>query len=288
MLSPRDLFPSPPPLGKVGDAGLFGPASAAWRLGRERLVLVGGPAALLMQVAHPLVAAGVAEHSDFAEDPLRRLRGTLGAALTVTFGDRDQVEAAAVAVARRHQPVHGELGTDLGGFAAGSAYRADDPELAMWVFATLIWTAVRVHDSLLAPVPLRDRDDYYADMRQFGRLFGAVDALMPANFAGLDDFVQRMASDVLVVGPVAHRLASQILDPEPPLLPAPLRSLPAVLAAGLLPPELRDAYGLAWGPGPQRLFATIRAASPLAVRALPAPLRFWPHYRTAVRRIRLS
>ena len=81
--SAREVFPGAPAPGRAGDPGLFGPSSVAWRVGRERLLLAGGPAALLMQVAHPLVAAGVSAHSDFEADPLRRLRGTMGTTLTV-------------------------------------------------------------------------------------------------------------------------------------------------------------------------------------------------------------
>lgn len=279
------FLPPAPPLGVPGDPGLFGPGSAAWRLGRERLLLAGGPAALLLQVAHPLVAAGVAGHSDFTHDPLRRLRGTLNATLTVTFGDSGQVRAAVAAVARRHGPVRGRLATSSGTFAAGTAYRADDPELALWVHATLVWTAVTVTDTLLGPVPPSDRDAYCADMRRFGRLFGAEQEAMPADHATLDEYVQRTARDVLEVGPVARDLARQILVPDPPVLPAPLRPLPALLAAALLPAGVRDAYGLPWGRRERALFAALRQASTRVTAALPAAVRYWPHYCTAVRRV---
>ena len=61
-------------------SGLYGPASEAWRLNREAMLLLGaGPRALLLQIAHPLVAAGVADHCDFRTDPWRRLRARCGA-----------------------------------------------------------------------------------------------------------------------------------------------------------------------------------------------------------------
>src|SRR5438093_5430369 len=94
--------PSPPPGGTAGDPGQFGPASMLWRVGRERVLLAGGPAALLMQLAHPLIAAAVARHSGFRHDPMRRLRGTLHAVLAITFGDRPQAEQAAAAVLAVH------------------------------------------------------------------------------------------------------------------------------------------------------------------------------------------
>jgi uncharacterized protein (DUF2236 family) len=284
----QGLFPPAPALGAPGDPGLFGPDSAAWRLARERLLLAGGPAALLLQVAHPLVAAGVAEHSDFEQDPMRRLRGTLDATLTVTFGDSAQVEAAVAAVAARHRSVAGRLVDSSGSFAAGTPYRAGDPELAMWVFATLVWSAVRVVDTFQRPVLPDERDAYYADMREFGRRFRASEAAMPADFMGLEDYVQRTVREVLVVGPVALQLADQILAPDPPLVPAPLRPLPALIAAGLLPDSLRDAYQLPWRRRDRLAFGALRAATRPVVPVLPPALRYWPHYRTAVRRMRAA
>lgn len=280
-----DLFPPGPPLGDRGDRGLYGPQSAAWRLARERVLLAGGPAALLMQVAHPLVAAGVAEHSNFTADPLRRLRGTLDATLKVTFGDRRQVEAAVTRVAGRHRAVTGRLSRSTGRFPAGTPYRAHDPELAMWVFATLVWTAVTVVETFARPVPVAERDAYYQDMRQFGRLFGTDEAAMPGDYTALADYVDRTVRDVLVVDAVAHRLARQILAPDPPLVPAPLRRLPTVLAAGLVPPALREAYELPWRHRDRLSFAALQAVTRPVLRLLPPPVRFWPHYRTALRRV---
>jgi len=283
--APRDVFPPPLPPGRPGDAGLFGPGSAAWRIARERLLLAGGPAALLLQVAHPLVAAGVAAHSGFVEDPLRRLRATMGGVLTVSFGDGAQVRDAVAAVDRRHHLVQGTLDAGSGGFAAGTPYRADDPELALWVFATLIWTAVNVVEQLLEPLTAAERNAYYRDMREFGRLFGAPLQAMPDDYAALDDYVDVMAREVLVVDARALGLADQILTPQPPLLPAPLRPTPALMAAGLLPDPVRTAYRLPWSRREQRTFWAVRAVSRRTVPALPPVVRFWPHYRTAVDRI---
>ncbi len=221
------------------------------------------------------MATAVAEHSQFGQDPLRRLRGTLDATLTVTFGDGAQVRSAAAAVARRHGPVRGRLAEDTGTFGCGTSYRADDPDLEMWVFATLVWTAVTVTETLLRPVPAGERDDYYTYARQFGQLFGATQSVMPGDYASLDEYVHLMAREVLFVGPVAHRLARQILAPDVPVLPTPLRPLPALLAAALLPPRTRNAYGLPWRrqeqlccrPAPNHPAGDHRAAGGAAVLA---------------------
>lgn len=287
------LFPDPPGPGRPGDPGLFGPGSEAWRVARERVLLAAGPAALLLQLAHPLVAAGVAEHSDFQADPLHRLRATLDATCTVVFGDRAQAVAAAARVAGRHRSVAGRTASAAGPFAAGTAYRAGDPHLALWVHATLLWSALEAHDGFVAPLPVQRRDAYVAEMRAFGRLFGVPEELAPATWGELADLVRSADEDgVLQTGPQARALASDVLTGAGEQWPAPLGPAAGVaaevLAAGLLPPRLRDGYGLAWGRREQRTFAALRRATRVVLPAVPAPLRYWPHHRVAVRRLRAA
>jgi uncharacterized protein (DUF2236 family) len=279
------LPPAPPP-GRAGDPGLLGPGSTAWRLGREQALLAAGPAALLLQVAHPLVAAGVAAHSDFAADPLRRLQGTLDAFLTVTFGDTTQVRDAARHVARRHRVVQGTLAEATGPIPAGTPYRAADADLALWVFATLVWTSVAVTDGFVRRVPAPERDAYYRDMTQVAHRFGVPAAVLPDDYARLERYVDEQVRHVLTVGPTARLLAEQILAPEPPVVPPPVRALPALLAAGVLPGPLREAYGLAWR-RPQRVaFGVVQATTRRGLPLLPARVRYWPHFLAARERLR--
>lgn len=280
----RASLPAAPDPGLRGDPGLFGPGSAAWRVGRERALLLAGPAALLLQVAHPLVGAGVAEHSDFTTDPQRRLRGTLEAVLAVTFGDREQARDAARRVGRRHAPVRGGLADDAGPFPAGTRYTARDAALAQWVWATLVWSALRATDALVRPVPAPDRDAYVRDMLQFGRLFG-VPTDAPADAAALEAYVQEQLDQALDVGPTARALADRILRPEPPLLPRPLRPAPALLAAAFLPQTLREAYRLPWRRRERTAWAVLRRVLRVAVRVLPRTVREWPHARVADHRV---
>lgn len=281
MRSLEQFFPARPAPGRTGDAGLFGPGSTAWRVARERIVLAGGPAALLLQVAHPLVGEGVRSHSAFATDPLRRLRGTLDAVLTVTFGDLAQVRSTVQHVALRHRPVRGALPHPSASLPAGTAYRASDPELSLWVFATLVWSALEVTEAFLRPITAEERDAYYHDMRQFARLFGVTDALLPADYAGLDRYVEHHVRTVLDVGPTARLISGQVLAPDPPLLARPLRRIPSLLAAGLLPPALREAYALPWRGREQVAFAVVRRMVRLAIPLLPTGVRYWPHYLVA-------
>ncbi|MHA7262372.1 oxygenase MpaB family protein [Arthrobacter sp. TMN-37] len=279
------FFPQPPPSGCTGDPGLFGPASAAWRIGRERILLAAGPAALLLQLAHPLVAEGVRAHSNFTADPLRRLRGTLDAVLTITFGDAEQVRAAARYVGRRHRPVHGILPDASGSMPAGTPYRADDPDLALWVFATLVWTAVNVTSGFARPVPTPERDAYYRDMTALAHQFGVPPSALPEDYSGLEAYVEDQVRRVLSVGPTASALARQILSPDPPILAPPARAAAVLLAAGVLPPAVREAYGLPWRIRDRAVLRAVRLASRLTLPLLPARPRYWPHYRVAVSRM---
>ncbi len=286
------LWPAPPGRGAAGDPGLFGPRSEVWRIGRERVLLAAGPAALLLQLAHPLVAAGVAEHSDFTGDPLRRLRGTLDATLTVVFGDSRQAHAAAARVGAQHRTVTGRLQVPVGRFPAGTPYRAGDPELARWVHATLVWTALELTDRFVVPLTRARRGAYLAEMSTFGRLFGVPNRLLLTAYDPFEDYVRRTTAEVLGVGPHARAAAAQILTAGATGLPRPLpaagRAGTALLAAGLLPPRLRAGYGLPWGARERTAYTALGRATRVALRTLPPQQRFWPHYAVAQRRLDLG
>jgi uncharacterized protein (DUF2236 family) len=150
---------------------LSGPGSQVWRVWREKTLLLGGPAAVLLQLAHPLIAAGVAAHSSFRADPLRRLRAVLDTTLTVTFGDRRQATAAAARVGKLHRRVQGRLPVAVGCFPAGSVYRASDPRLALWVHATLVVVALDVVDQFVSSLTTEQRARYYQESKPFAVLF---------------------------------------------------------------------------------------------------------------------
>jgi len=128
-------------------AVLPGPGSISWRVNREAALLLGGGRALLMQVAHPLVAAGVAEHSDFQRDPLARLNRTMELSLALTFGSREEVRAAARQINRTHERV------------SGIGYQALDPELLLWVHATLIDSALLSYRTFVGPLTTAEAED---------------------------------------------------------------------------------------------------------------------------------
>src|SRR5213593_5281455 len=157
------------------DSGLFPADSVARRVDRELFLLAGGAAALLLQVAHPLVAAGVDQHSDFRRSPHRRLLRTLDTTLAIVFGERATAESALKRIGRSHAPVRGQA-------ADGRAYRARDPQLMLWVQATLVLTSVRWYEAVMGRLSESERDAYWGEGKFFAGELGVPHELFPATY----------------------------------------------------------------------------------------------------------
>jgi uncharacterized protein (DUF2236 family) len=269
--------------GVPGDPGLFGPGSMVWAVARERVLVAAGPAALLMQLAHPLVAAGVAAHSDFRRDPFSRLRSTLDATLTISFGDSEQAKASAARVTAVHRRVRGQLAERVGPFEAGTSYAATDPALAMWVHATLVVAALDAFDALVRPLSRGERGRYVEEAKPFAALFGVTDEVIPADLDAFDAYV-RATVDSLAVGADARTLSRAVLRPPLRRALVPASWTTGVVTAWLLPEPLRRQYGLAWNAHRAAAARAIGAATRAALRALPPAVRYWPHARVAAER----
>jgi uncharacterized protein (DUF2236 family) len=277
------------------DTGLYGPGSEAWRLNREAMLLLGaGPRALLMQLAHPLVAEGVDQHSDFRADPWRRLQGTLRSYLRIVYGTTTQARAEIRRLNELHRSISGPVQDADARAAHGGRYSARDPELSLWVHATLVDSTIVAADAWLAPEPIHARRRYYEETRPIGRAFGVPANRLPRDLEGFEEYVASMLEpgSPIRVTPTARELGRSVLNPPlGPVLP-PLGWLPAKAyawtlwpAIGLLPSRLRDEYGLAWGPMEQFvstwLLRTWQASRPL----FPTWLRQMPQAQAADRRV---
>ena len=208
---------------------------------------LGGGPAVLLQVAHPLVAAGVVQHSDYRRDLWRRLVRTLRALYLIAFGTKAEAERAGEAVQAVHARIHGRTQTQLGPFQPGTSYSASDPELMLWVHATLVEASLAVYHRFVCPLSPADQERYYREMTVVARLFGTPAAVIPPSLADFRAYLDaQLAGETITVTPPARAVAGVILEAP---LPTPLRLLvPAhrLSTAGLLPPRLRDEYGLRW------------------------------------------
>lgn len=245
------------------DTGILAVDSVARRINRESFLLLGGTAALLMQVAHPLVAAGVDQHSDFRRSPVRRLVRTVDTTLAIVYGERAAAQSALKRIGRSHAPVRGQA-------EDGRAYRARDPQLLLWVQTTLVLTSVRWYEAIMGRLSDAERDAYWAEGKFFASELGVPEHLFPTTYADLERYEAEMLRTEVIPNATATAVARDVVRPYG-WLPKTLYWPTDALSAALLPASLRDAFGLRYG-APQRLF--YRAVI-VTVRALRALLPEW-------------
>ncbi len=247
------------------------------RVGRESITMLGGGRATLLQLAHPLIAAGVNEHSYFRQDPMTRLARTMHLMLSVVFGNQDQSQRAVRQFHALHHRVHGTLSDDQGKYSAGTSYEAEDPTLKLWVHATLIDTSLMVYDRFVAPLSADDRARFYAESKLIGARLGIPASLFPRTVGDFGEYVQEMLQgNALVVTDLARELANQVLHPKVGLIPRSTSPLLLFATAGLLPARLRQAYRLRWGPSDQRLLDALSRLYKLARPIAPKSIALMP------------
>ena len=269
------------------DVGLFGPGSMTWRVNREGVLLVGGGAALVLQVAHPLVAAGVAEHSNYREDPWGRLYRTLDLTTKIVFGSTATAEEASARIKHVHGRVKGVTKEAGGRYPAGTPYDARTPELLMWVHATLVATSLQVYTRYVGSLTIAEQRRYYDEQKLMGEKFGVPRDRQPDTFADFNDYYREMlASDHLAVTNALRDVTDATLRPELPFFARPLVEALTLATTGLLPERLRSELGLPWGPGRRRLFDASRVALSALIPVLPRMMREFPPARSADKRTR--
>ena len=265
--------------------GVFGPGSMTWRIDREAALFLGAGRALLLQLAHPWVAVAIAEHSRALADPIGRFHRTFGTVFALAFGTLDQALAAARALHSRHGAVRGRLPETAGRFAAGSAYEANDVAALRWVWATLTETALVAHDLVSPPLREEERERYYAESRLFAALYGIPQQALPADWSAFAAYADGMrGSDTLAVGSAARDVAQAVLSGAGTWwLRAP--GWYRALTAGMLPPRLRDGFGLPYGDAERGLAERATARIGRLYPALPARLRHVGPYQEAEARL---
>jgi uncharacterized protein (DUF2236 family) len=264
------------------------------------LLLGAGPRALLLQIAHPLVAEGVFDHSDFQADPWSRLSATIRSYLRIVYG----TAATARGEIRRLNQLHRDI--------RGATYRARDPELSLWVHATLVDSTLAAYEAWIEPLSNERRARYYEETMPVGRAFGIPPELLPADLDAFEAYLDRMLGPggPIVVGDTARELAETILRPPlapalgalgtfgegvgeaSPRLSAWLEAIPPAAyewlmwpAVGLLPASVRTGYGLRWGVRERLVSGWLVAAWKAWRPLLPTSFRQMPQALAADRRI---
>ena len=241
----------------------FAGDTMARKVHREGVLLLGGGRALLMQIAHPMVARGVADHSRFRTDRVQRLLRTLRPMLAIVLGTKEQALIAAEGINRVHESV------------IGTGYAAKDPGLLLWVLATLIDTSVVVHERFVRPLSAEEKDAYYEDMRLVGSLLSIAPDVMPENIEALQAYAAGMCES-LAVTDEARDIAEALFESN--LLTWPLMRSIRGLTAGLVPEPLRTQFGLDWGRKRQMALDAASRASRIVVPRLPRLLKAPPSF----------
>ena len=255
-----------------------GPESTTWKVNREMIVVAGWGRAILLQLAHPAVAAGVHGHSAFRgslRSSLRRLQSTIGAMLSLTFGDAEQMIGAAAAINAIHDRVHGRVG-----HRTGVVYSAHNPDLQRWVHATLLESIPLTYELMVRPLTLRERDQYCSEAAIMEPLLGMPAGWLPRDSAQLDTYMREMlAGGSIVVTDTSRALARAVLYPPQWYVAWPAFRAMQLLTIGSLPPSIRRAYGFEWRARDVRAFARWTTLLRTSLRVLPPLAREWPRAR---------
>jgi uncharacterized protein (DUF2236 family) len=258
-------------------------ASVSWRLNAERIVLLGWGRAILLQLAHPLVAAGVFDHSGFRGTPYAaasRLYHTVHAMLALTFGDEPARERTLEAIRAIHRRVNGALPEATGVYAAGTRYSAEDPALVLWVHATLLESVILVYQRLVGPLTAAERDEYCAEAFPIAVALNAREDEVPRTWSDLLAYMDRMyASGSIAVGTQGRELATAVLSPSGGWLVAPATWINRMVTIGMLPPRVREQYSTPWTSGRERALARLISTLRMTRRLLPDAIALWPAAR---------
>jgi uncharacterized protein (DUF2236 family) len=265
------LFPSD----DEARALLVGPDSVTWRFASDSRLYLVALYPLLLQVAHPVVGAGVNDFSDFEHRPWDRLLKTIDYVNLLVYSGPEAIE-----VGRRLRAIHkGFKGTR----EDGRPYYALEPEAYAWVHATLLETYIRGHDAFGTPMRPDQKERFYREYRGLGRLIGVRERDLPATYVDFQRYFDQFCAEQLRRTVSVDRVITATQGDVPPPMPVPailwsaLR-LPARRAlylsgVGLLSPQLRELFCLDWTRSDERQFRAIGRMSRALTPILPRPLR---------------
>jgi uncharacterized protein (DUF2236 family) len=258
---------APPALEPVPERLPLSRRSQAWRVNAEPVVFFGGARAVLLQVAHPKVAAGVEQHSSYVSDPWGRLFRTIDVMAKLTFAAPAVSEAQGRLLERMHRRV-------VGTTEQGEHYDALDPDLLVWVWATLCDTALLLYEQVHPPLSATERDRYYDEWKLVAYACGVPEGGCPATWSEFEAYQQRVIDTELVVTDAARSVAHATMVPP---LPWPLRPLSArpnqLVTVGFFPAALRPAFGFEWDDRRQRRLERFLTVTRWLTRLTPRTVR---------------
>jgi uncharacterized protein (DUF2236 family) len=247
---------------------LLGPGTLTWEVNREPAAFLGGGRALLMQVAHPAVAAGVSRHSDYQNHPWQRLVRTVDTTLKMAFANEGVSSHAAARLEQSHKPVHGRT-------EDGISYNARDPELMLWVWATLVDTTVLMYQTCIRRLSEEDRERLYSEQKLFAEACGLRRSICPHKWDDFKAYVNGVLRNDVQITEAAQVIARSVLAPGPASLSA-VTTWHSILTVYLLPEELRRSYDFSPHLDRPEVARRVLGSVSVAFRLLPGPVRRMP------------
>lgn len=265
-------------------AGIFGADSISWKINRESALFLGAGRAALLQLAHPWVAAALAQHSPLLSNPIARFHNTFRVVFTMTFGSAPQACAAARSLHQLHTRIRGEIPSSVAGYARGSSYAANYIPALRWVYATLVESAVLAYECVLPPLTAAERDAYYAESRMLASLFGLPAAALPADWRAFTAYIAAMCdSNELGVDAQSRFMVQSLLKGAGSWIHPPLWY--RAMTAAWMPRRFQQEFTLEFGAAEQQALRSARGWLPTVYRCIPAPVRFVGPYHEACARL---
>jgi uncharacterized protein (DUF2236 family) len=256
-----------------GRAGIFGPASASWKINRESALFLGAGRAALLQLAHPWVATALEQHSTVMERPIARFHSTFRIVFTMIFGSVAQATGAARHLYEVHTHIQGDMTEDVSRWPRGAHYQANEIAALRWVFATLIESAILAYETVLPPPAPEVLAAYYSDSITLAGLFGLPPDALPPDWQSFLMYCREMEqSDALGVSDSARAMAHSLLSGAGSWIKLPRWY--RALTASWLPERLRNEFHLTFGTEEDRAVTAARERLPRYYRRLPDSLRF--------------
>jgi uncharacterized protein (DUF2236 family) len=255
--------------------GFFAADSMVRRLHRERLVLFSGVRALLMQACDPVAVVGFQRHSIIFDDPQLRLQRTDERMSRIYFGSAVQAEETGRIVQAMHRRVRGKTPARYGPVPKGTPYDASDPELGLWVLASLADSALVYYERIFGALAELERERYWSEYRQVGELLGLPSDSMPGTCVELREYIDgRLGDGSLWISDARREQAIRMIL-EPPFsgwqrtAAMPVTETVKLISTGLVPAEIRGLLGFSWDPAREALLRS-------ALLQLRLGTRFWP------------
>ena len=253
--------------------GYFGPKSMTWHCYKNPVMVFGALRALLLQLCHPAVSEGVRKYSNFRSDSFGRIRRTFHSMHTIFFGNTKNANRIAMGLHHMHSGIKSTTNK--------KAFTAIDPELLLWVQATLVEATFYAFETGGIPLREDEKEQFFEESKITATLMGIPPDVYPQNLAAFNKYFDKMIKgDELVINKVTQEIVDAVFH-----IPYTITSFNKLIAKATLPSPIRNDFGWELTKNNCRVFRWLKRLFSLITGCLPNPLLNSPAYHLANYRI---